>query len=247
MRGLDMSKIDAVRFVLQCKNWREIVVPIATHKPLNRIVLRKGSHFEASMVHWYDVNYVYFRNVYNPVKLPIEKNDVVADIGANFGIFTVYAASRTQNAVYTFEPSPSNFEALKHNINTNGLNNVIPFQIAVSNRCGIELLFDSEDSTSSQLKSVSARTGVKYIEVRSITLQDIMDGNNIELIDFLKMDCEGSEELIMESISKDYLRRIRKIAMEFHDNSSKLKHDDIRKLLEQVGFITPYFKKAKQS
>jgi len=234
-----MSKIDAVRFVLKCQNWNEIALPVATHKPLTRIALRNGHHFQAPVIYWCEVNAIYFASIYNPVQLPIEKDDVVVDIGANIGLFTVYAASRTQNAVYAFEPSPGNFEAFKQNIRANRLNNVIPFQAAVSNVSGIEQFFDSaENPVSCTLKSASSRTAGKCIEVRSTTLQDIIDSNNLERIDFLKMDCEGSEGLILESTSKDCLHRIRKIAMEFHDHISKLKHDDIRQLLQRAGFIT---------
>jgi FkbM family methyltransferase len=238
LRRFDMSKIDAVRFVLKCQNWREIAIPVATHKPLTRIALRNGYYFEAPIIGWWDVHEIYFKSIYNPVQLPIEKDDVVVDIGANIGLFTVYAASRTQNAVYAFEPSPGNFETLMQNIRASGLINIIPFQNAVSNESGIELFCDSENSTGCQLTSVFSRDDKNNIEVHSITLQDIMDSNNIEKIDFLKMDCEGSEGLILESTSKDYFQRIRKIAMEFHDDISKLKHDDIEKLLERVGFIT---------
>jgi FkbM family methyltransferase len=234
-----MSKIGAVRFVLKCRNWSEVAIPVATHKPLTRVTLRNGHHFEAPVIFWCEVNAIYFSRVYNPVQLPIEKDDVVVDIGANIGLFSVYAATRTQNAVYAFEPSPGNFETFKQNIRANRLSNVIPFQVAVSNVSGIEQFFDStRDPVSCTLKSVSPGTAEKCIEVRSMTLQEIMDSNNLEQIDFLKMDCEGSEGLILESAAKDCLHRIRKIAMEFHDHISKLKHDDIRKLLQRAGFIT---------
>lgn len=65
-----------------------------------------------------------------------------------------------------------------------------------------------------------------------------MDRNNIEQIDFLKIDCEGAEGIIMSSLPKDYLQRIRKIVLEVHDEMSKLKHGQIQKMLEDVGFTT---------
>ncbi len=77
-----------------------------------------------------------------------------------------------------------------------------------------------------------------YIEVHAITLQRIMDDNNLERIDFLKLDCEGSEGSILMSTPRGYLERIQKVAMEFHDNVSQLKHDEIQRLMEEVGFVT---------
>jgi hypothetical protein len=50
------------------------------------------------------------------------------------------------------------------------------------------------------------------------------------------MDCEGSEGFILTSTSEEYLRRIRKIAIEFHDNVSILHHSQIKELLENLGF-----------
>jgi Ni,Fe-hydrogenase I small subunit len=77
-----------------------------------------------------------------------------------------------------------------------------------------------------------------YVEVPTTTLQEIMDSNNLERIDFLKLECEGAESSILHSTPGDYLKRVKKIAMEFHDHLSALNHQDIQKLLEEVGFTT---------
>ena len=70
-------------------------------------------YFEAPAIHWYDVNEIIFIHGYNPLHLHIERNDIVVDIGANIGIFTVFAASITRKTVYAFEPFPNNFEVLR--------------------------------------------------------------------------------------------------------------------------------------
>jgi hypothetical protein len=63
-----------------------------------------------------------------------------------------------------------------------------------------------------------------------------MDGNNLEQIDFLKIDCEGAEGPILQSTPNSYLKRIRKIALEFHDHLSELNHKDIQNILKGAGF-----------
>lgn len=181
----------------------------------------------------------YFRNVYSPVNFPIKNNDIVVDIGANIGVFTLFAASRTQNTVYAFEPFPKNVEYFNRNINKNGLHNVIIHSVAVSDKIGSAKLFLSEISGGHLLFDHNIKGKLeKYTEVPTITLQKIMDDNNLEKIDFLKLDCEGSEGAILASTPRDYLKRIGNIAMEFHDNVSPLKHDDIKRLLEEAGFVT---------
>ena len=71
-----------------------------------------------------------------------------------------------------------------------------------------------------------------------IRLQRIMDDNNLERIDFLKVGCEACEGLILMSTASRYRRRIGKIAMEFHKNVSQLKHNDIQGLMGELGFVT---------
>lgn len=248
------------RSIQRYQNWAELLVSIAKKQYPARVILRDGTRFEATGVYPWLVEEIFFNHVYTPVHLQVETNDIVVDIGAHIGVFTVFAASRTQNTVYAFEPFPSNFEALKRNIDVNRLNNVIPYRVAVSDRVGsAALLLSHKASTRHRLsdhtildKLEKSQTSVQHLQykntllgkpeeymvVSTTTLQDIMDSNNIEQIGFLKMDCEGSEGVILASTPKNYLKRIRKIAIEFHDDRSKINHDDIQKLLEERGFTT---------
>ena len=63
-----------------------------------------------------------------------------------------------------------------------------------------------------------------------------MDKNDVDRIDFLKMDCEGSEFGIFRTTPKEYLERINKMAIEFHDNVTLYKHDYLKKILKDYGF-----------
>jgi FkbM family methyltransferase len=185
------------------------------------------------------VNDIFFRNVYNPVDLPIEANDIVVDIGANIGVFTIFAACRTQNTVHAFEPFPRNIEFLNRNVSTNGLPNVTTHCVAVSEKTGSAKLYLGELSAGHMLFDHSIKGKLeKYVEVPTTTLQRIMDDNGLGQIDFLKLDCEGCEGSILVSTPIDYIQRVRKIAMEFHDNVSILNHEEIQGLLKKAGFVT---------
>ncbi len=233
-----MTKVDAAKFVLGCQNWYESALPIATHKTPVRVILKNGIRFESRSIYWADMYSIFFQKIYTPYYLPIEENDVVVDIGANIGVFTIYAAFRTKNRVYAYEPFQDNYEALGQNIQANGLCNVAPYRFAVSDKSGTELLFDAESSQHYRLKKVALGATGKYVEVPSITLKDIMDNEHLDRIDFLKLDCEGSEGIIFQSTPEEYLKRIRKIALEFHEDISKLKHNQIESLLREAGFST---------
>ena len=56
----------------------------------------------------------------------IRNKTVIVDIGANIGVFSIYAATHAKNAtVYAFEPVLANYELLIQNISKNDLNNRI--------------------------------------------------------------------------------------------------------------------------
>jgi len=156
---------------------------------------------------------------------------------------------RTQKEVHAFEPSPENVEFLNRNIRTNRLRNVIVHSVAVCDKTEKLTKLYLRDSVGHSLLAaeIAAFTRAshavlppteKYIEVPSVTLQHIMDNMAIEEIGFLKIDCEGCEGSIFLSTPTEYLRRVKKIVVEFHDNCSPLTHDAIQRLMEEAGFKT---------
>ena len=72
----------------------------------------------------------------------LQEGDVFFDIGANVGIYSIYAAKRSPKAmVYAFEPEYSNLHQLKLNIINNKLYNTVkPFALAISDQTGISYL-----------------------------------------------------------------------------------------------------------
>ncbi len=239
---------------LKYKNWAEVITSVVKRQEPAQVILKDGIRIEALGDLKYLVREVYLDKPYTPPYLPLGENDLVVDIGANNGIFAVFAASRTRNTVYAFEPAPKTFEFLERNIRMNRLSNVIAHNSAVSDEVGsTKLLFHSASGGSGNVlfdplipdkleRHLHTRKYPnkpdKYFEVPTTTLQAIMDNNNLERIDFLKIDCEGSEGSILRATPREYLKRVYKIAIEFHDQLSQLSHDDIQKLLEDVGFTT---------
>jgi len=260
--GLMMKLVFIVRCIQKYDNWTNIIMALAKRQNPSQVILRNGMRFEApGGFAWRGyVDEIVFKHAYTPAHLQLERGDIVVDIGAHVGVSTVFAASRTQNTVYAFEPFPSSFEILKRNISVNKLCNVVLYRSAVADKVGsVSLLLSSRANTRHmlsdpvlldqlekyqtnaehlQFESIMPGELEEYLEVPTTTLQEIMDRNNIEQIGFLKMNCEGSEGLILASTPKSYLKRIRKIAVEFHDHLSKFYHDDMRKLLEETGFTT---------
>ncbi|NCN99484.1 FkbM family methyltransferase [Candidatus Pacearchaeota archaeon] len=79
--------------------------------------------------------------------------------------------------------------------------------------------------------------GGQSVRTQVTTLNKIIDVNNIKRIDFLKLDCEGSEYDILFNLKNKNFKIISKIALEY-ENLDKSKRNIIflRKFLEQKGF-----------
>jgi FkbM family methyltransferase len=227
-----------IRIIGRYRNWTEILAKDFRKQRITRVILRNGVQIDAPESHLFLLsmtNETFFEKVHTPPGVPIEANDVVVDIGANIGIVTLFAALKTQKTVHAFEPSPENCEFLNRNILTNGLRNVVVHNVAVGDKTEKLTRLYLGDSVGHSLLTAECPTE-KYIEVPSVTLQHIIDNIANGGVGVLKIDCEGCEGLIFLSTPIEYLRRVKKMVVEFHDTSSPLKHDAIQRLMEEAGF-----------
>lgn len=181
---------------------------------------------------------IFVLNCYNPPDFAIKSDDVVIDIGANLGVFTIFAARKTKNKVFSFEPFSENVKKLKDNLEINAITNVIYNEIAVTDKIGYSYLTTNGTSAGLYLtKKITTNNG-NFAKISTTSLSDIFDKYNLKNVGFLKMDCEGSEGIILHSTPERYLRKINKIVIEFHDNRSELNHNEIIDLLKNLGFHT---------
>lgn len=183
-------------------------------------------------------------------KYAIKEGDVVVDIGANIGIFSLFAAS-LGSTVYAFEPNPETFSFLQKNIKENGLlNKIFPYNYAVDNYDGDTDLIIPESAsiysmacastTKALIDSMASKLAFNAvpIAIKSISFQTLINTYVKKDIDFLKMDCEGSEYKICENIPEE--NAIKHIIMETHDC---YREKDLALILLKKGFIIELYKK----
>jgi len=123
----------------------------------------------------------------------IKKGNVVLDIGANIGYYTLLFAKLvgTEGRIFAFEPDPDNFALLKKNVEINGYRNIILVQKAVSNKNGNIKLYLSHDNKGDH-RIYDSNDGRKCIEIGAVRLDDYFKEFNGR-IDFIKMDIQGAE------------------------------------------------------
>ena len=185
------------------------------------------------------INKIYEKNETNFVKDSVNKGDIVIDIGANIGYYTLMFAKLVGDTgkIYAFEPDPKNFSILEKNIQVNGYNNIILEKKAVSNKLGKSTLYMNENSAGSSMHKPNNVVNQIYVDL--ITLDNYFEVNTITP-DFIKIDIEGYElnalkgmESILQSSDKT------KIMIEYNPLTKKeFNSDPMDNLtfLSELGF-----------
>jgi FkbM family methyltransferase len=162
----------------------------------------------------------------------VNNGDVVMDIGGNIGLFSYDAICKGASKVYCFEPSSKNYNVIN---NIFKFDNLVVEESAVSSKDGYVDFYDCE-SNSIGSSMYDELEGSKKITCKSVNLNSYILNNNIEKIDYLKVDCEGAEYEIIESLDEDYLtNNIKKICLEYHLNKDGKINSIINKL-KKCGF-----------
>ena len=136
------------------------------------------------------------------LKQIIKKGDIVVDLGANIGYYTLILAQLVGKSghVYSFEPEPSNFEILSKNVKENKHEHVTLVQKAISDKNSKIKLYVSKRNLASH-RIFDAEDKRESIEVDVTTLDEYFKKFK-KPIKFIKMDVEGAEGAAISGASK---------------------------------------------
>ncbi len=236
---------------------------------------RLPNGLEIAHLNQYETEYVFqeifLDRSYLKHDIALEDGDIIIDIGANIGLFSLWVNHMCQDpVVYAYEPSPVVHEILATNAKLYG-KNIRPFAYGVSDRRKeAEFTFYEKSSVFSSFnadeeldkeaisavvrnmlrESATTDTGAldqyveeimvdrmqsKHFTCKLISIDDIIQENDIEHIDLLKIDAEKSELPILQGISDENWLKIKQIVMEVHDTEGPV-IEEVRSILEQQGF-----------
>lgn len=139
----------------------------------------------------------------------LRPGDVLIDVGASVGAYTMVAAKKIgpDGIVVALEPLPETAGMLFSNVRANSLSNVRIRVLAGSNRTGCKLFWLSDAPNDS---SFTRRHHSKSISVLAAKLDDLIQWENLDRVDYLKMDAEGEELPILEG-AREIIERFRPI------------------------------------
>jgi FkbM family methyltransferase len=175
----------------------------------------------------------------------IQNGDVIVDIGANQGIFSLFAAHRGA-VVYAVEPDENNYGLLCSNVAKNKLNDkVFHFYCALAQKDGDISLFIPESdyvcsstfttTVFSQIELLThyAKTHVTMSTVKALSLPSLLKKIGPKKISLLKIDTEGAELDILSGACASDLKNVERLVMETHAAYSER---EIYRLVQKLGF-----------
>jgi FkbM family methyltransferase len=180
----------------------------------------------------YILSEIFYEKIYNNDFVCVAENDIVFDIGFNYGFFTLDALTYKPKKVIGFEPNPK----LVKLFNYLDIGSVELHQSAVSDKAGTTIFYENNFSGKSSIHNdINSDTSANSYQVNICSFNDM--AKQYDVIDYLKVDCEGAEYEIFESIPKEFLtNRIRKIALEFHHNINDIKVVKLIDKIKECGF-----------
>jgi FkbM family methyltransferase len=222
-----------VSVICDIRDWRDVFEHVRTGRPLESLERRDGTRIvaPAAIQLWNHYNDIWNHRSYTK-HIDIPAGGVVLDIGANVGLFSLFAARKAQ-LVHAFEPSTATFPYLA--ANTQGTPHIFVHNHAIGCADGRASLNISGPPTSYTLTDrETCDTASEVVESR--TIGTVFRDLGIEHCDYMKLDCEGSEYPILLSADATLLKKIDAIVLEFHDHLSSFSHIDLLQKLASSGF-----------
>ena len=168
------------------------------------------------------------------------EGSVFADVGANVGMYTVFAALVRAAQVVAFEPESRNYGVLNENLRLNNLQGrVTALCAALSDRSGIERLYLSEVGAGTSCHSLGEAVGFDLKPRDAAFVQGAValrfDDLALPCPDYIKIDVDGFEHKVIRGMERTLREgKVRSLLVEL--NPSLAEHREIRSFLEKLGF-----------
>jgi FkbM family methyltransferase len=141
---------------------------------------------------------VFLDREYDVEPIAPESIEYIVDLGSNIGVTAMFWAQRYPKArMALVEPDPDNFALLQRNTAA-FKDRCVLFNAAVSDRRGKTSFFRSDrEYGHSMLKTDDC---VSEMQVKTLTVSDVLSEAGFPRVDLLKMDIEGGEQIVMPTI-----------------------------------------------
>lgn len=189
---------------------------------------------------------IYEPDVVRSLEAHIKPGAVVVDLGAHVGFYTLLAASLVgpRGRVYAFEPQVEVRRVLARNVVLNGYEGscrILPYAVAdtTANRTLFVTSHQSDQSSLFAGNNVSEKAIVE-----TVSLDEFFAAEGWPSVDFVKIDVEGAERLVLEGMRELSARSPQlKLVMEYGTDLARragYSGQELANVLLELGFRTGY-------
>ncbi len=148
----------------------------------------------------------------------------VVDVGANIGLFSIYAWKHFPSArIHAYEPNPRVLDCTRHNLKETSAQ---LFECGVSSQGGKCTMIDNGESRGASTQLCTDGS------IELIPFKQVIQAAG-DKIDLLKLDCEGAE---WDILRVPEIRKVRHIRMEYHLSDTHPNPDELYQIAESIGF-----------
>lgn len=180
------------------------------------------------------------------------KGDVVLDVGAHIGYYTLKAAQAVgpEGIVISVEPDPRNFKILRKNVRGNRLRNVKLINCALGSPTGYARFKMSSSPLKSQLVKKLQNRDPSLVKVEVKTMDELCEKIGVQRLNWVKIDVEGGASDVLRGGFK-ILRHPTRMIIEVPDSETlellaKLEYS-IRPLLTSNSKLGYYYATRRSS
>ncbi len=207
----------------------QLVMTLAVPNWLSRWRIKTFSAKEPETLEWLD---------------RIPKGSILWDVGANIGLYSVYAAQHRDCRVWAFEPSVFNLEILARNIFLNRVTDricIVPF--ALSDKLGPNQMHMTTTDWGGALSTFGQDYGwdgkalrqVFEYQIFGLSMEDTVQRLLIPLPAYIKIDVDGIEHVILKG-SRSVLSQVKEILIEINDDFHE-QAEQCHQLLSEAGLV----------
>jgi FkbM family methyltransferase len=179
-------------------------------------------------------------------------NAIFIDIGSNIGLFSLAIAAKANTIqIHSFDPIKLNNTLLASSIEINTLNNIVINETCVGNYDGVVEFSVASDSAYSSIRDSGRKPELKKVELPIIKLDTYFKKINLQSVDFIKIDVEGAEKLVLAGATEVFSNkgtRPKMMMVELSDRNLRAFDTSVKEILDILNGINykPYVLKNNQ-
>jgi len=183
----------------------------------------------------------------------LREDMIFVDVGANQGEFSLFASRRLpKGKVLAFEPMSLFFDRLSFNIRLNGITNIQCYKLGLSDRSGeVPIYFNANNKHDHEglasIFPIDQQDQTREM-ISLAVLDEIVEKEAVNRIDFIKIDVEGSEWAVLRG-SRQVLQKFKPALMvELNDETAALAGYTVEEMigwLEQLGYVPHQIRRNK--